>query len=124
MKFKLWIESKVIIVPFTDLIASHRGLMRAMNDIDRGRISKTQGPIHVWQTEKGPQLVDGYHRVFAYLLFGKKEVQAEIIGSGYTDYWASVRPDDLFEYLPNAPYQGLENLADEEILEEMKQKLT
>lgn len=123
LPFKLWLENQIIEIPLSDLIISRDSLFKAMNDISRGRVSKTQDLIHVWENENKYQLVDGYHRVFEYILSNQKSVQAEVIGRGYSDYWATVHPEQQFQYNPNTPYHGLEDLADEEILEELKQKL-
>ena len=119
-------ENQVIEIPFANLIISRNSLFRAMQDVEKGRTSKTvNSPIEVWGLEgnQNYQLTDGYHRVFVYLIFGSKSVQAEIIGRGYSDYWTIATLHDRFQYNPTLKFQGLENLADEEILEDLKNKL-
>lgn len=124
MNFKLWLETQNVEMPFSDLIISRNSLFGAFRDVSIGRISKTFGPLQVWQTEDGKyQLTDGYHRAFVSLLLGQKITPVKVIGSGYSDYHAVARFGDRFEYSPNLPYQGLENLADDEILEDIKKRL-
>lgn len=122
--FKLWLENHVIDFPLKYLIISRKSLFETLSDMEHGKYSKSKNPIHIWQREDGKyQLVDGYHRVFATLLLGKATIKAEIIGQGYSDYHATVNLNDKFEYKNENKYKGLEDLADEEILEEIIQML-
>ena len=108
------------LVPITVLTASRRAMMQTMNDIDHGSLSQTPGPIEIWKTEKGNlQVVDGYHRLFELLLMGIKKVKIKIRGEGYTDYWADAADDDQFGFDLTKKYGGLEDLADEEILQDL-----
>lgn len=121
MQFKLWLENEIIPVPLQDFLVSRRSLFAAFQDIKRGKISKTKKAVDIWLTKDNEyQLVDGYHRYFEAVLLDKRDLLAEIIGRGYTDYWAEVKPSDRFKYSPSLEFRGLEDLADVEVLEEIK----
>lgn len=121
MKFKLWIENQIIEMQMQDLLVSRKGLVQAFNDYKDGKESRTHGPVHVWQTDNNKyQLIDGYHRFVFALISGQKTIKAEIIGKGYSDYWVITKPEDAFEYNPSITYRDLQNLADKELYNQLK----
>ena len=61
-------------------------------------------------------LVDGYHRMIEILFTNKTNYDIKIWGVGYTDYWADIT--DPFEIDFNLKWNGLEDLADEECLQD------
>lgn len=125
MDFKLFLESELEkkAIPFSDLIMSRNSLFAAMNNISRGCPSKSTGPVDVLFIDKDRyQLIDGYHRAFADLLFGKDFIESNIY-RGYSDYWAIARGNDIFKYNARQEFKGLENLADKNILKKYKLKL-
>lgn len=119
--------SENINIPIANILISRNSLFAAMQDIERGqRTYSRDEPINLWQIKNQEyQLVDGYHRIFEILLMtNQHSVLATIVGQGYSDYYATTGMKDRFKYEPNQEFHGLENLADEEILEELKEKLS
>lgn len=108
-----------------DLIACDRNSMfNTMRDMQRGKISYSGSkPLDVFYVTEGKfkgkfVLKDGYHRLFALLLTGKKEVNVFVDEMGdYSNCLYSVT--QLFTIDAGMTYSGLEDLADEEILEEI-----
>lgn len=118
--FRVWLENQIIQIPLGNLLISRKGLVQAFNDYKDGRESRTAGPVHVWQTEDNKyQLVDGYHRIVNAILHGQQTIQAEIIGRGYSDYWAITKPKDQFQYKSSMTYNDLQDVADKELLDDL-----
>jgi len=111
-------------VAFKDFLFSRRSMFGAFDDIFIHKMpSKTRGHLKAWYLpEKGKYLLtDGWHRIIPLLLFGKRKATFEIIGEGYTDYWAEPLKNDLFK-ATDTKFGGLEDLADEELLEDYLQE--
>lgn len=106
-----------MIININKLLTSRKSIFNALhNDIRNGRLSKSTGPLEVWKLSDGRLLVvDGYHRLVEAMLKGKKYLNVEVVGEGYTDYWATPN-DDVFMFDNYSQYLGLEGLADETIL--------
>lgn len=108
-----------------DLIACDRSSMfNTLGDMQRGKISYSGSkPLGVFYVTEGKfkgkyVLKDGYHRLFALLLTGKKEVNVFVDEVGdYSSCLYSV--NQLFSIDASLRYSGLEDLADEEILEDV-----
>ena len=72
------------------ILTSQRSVDGAYRNYQRGRSSKTKGPLEVWHLEDGRYLlVDGQHRFVEGLVDGKKTFEVVEVGEGYTDYWAT-----------------------------------
>jgi len=110
--------------PLQQLVIGRHALFGAMHNWAAGRKSRTKGPVHVWLTENGEYLlVDGHHRVFELLLSGQVTVDAEVVGQGYSDYYATPQPDQRFVHQLSWKYLGLEDLVDIEILDDLATQL-
>jgi hypothetical protein len=78
-------------VPMDDFMHDPSGLVRATNEVRRGDVSRTKGPISLsYDPDKNTFFViDGYHRLAEAKLAKKKTIDVKIIRSGYSDYWAT-----------------------------------
>jgi len=116
---------KILTIPIGDILVSREAMWGAFNNVDSGRVSKTESDIlEVWKIEdERLLLVDGLHRFVELLLKGVKQVKVDIVGEGYSDYWATPYPGKEFEVNSSLKYGGLEDLADEEILDDLYNKL-
>lgn len=116
-------ENEVVDLPISDLLASRNSLFGAYGNVTAGRGSKTQGPIHVWRTSGGKNLlVDGHHRLVQHLLSGKHggTVPAQVVGEGYSDYWAEPQPNDVALLNPKLKYGGVEDFTNKLGLQDAK----
>jgi len=117
--FKIWLENKTIKIPLHDLIISKKALIKGFNNIKDGRESRTYGPIEVWQINDKYQIVDGYHRVIDAIINGKETIESQIIGQGYPTYYYIAKPNDQFHYEKSINYNDLQNLADQDLLDQL-----
>jgi hypothetical protein len=78
-------------VAIGDFAYSEDGLLRAMSDIRRGATSRTRGPVSLrYDPDKDTFFViDGYHRLAEAMNKNKRRIDVKIVGSGYSDYWAT-----------------------------------
>lgn len=115
---------KIITIPI-DLIACDRSsFFNTMKDMQKGKVSYSGSkPIDVFFVTDGKFkdkyiIKDGYHRFFALLLKGKKEVDVYIDEEGdYLNCYYAI--NQLFSIDMGLKYSGLEDLADESILEDI-----
>jgi hypothetical protein len=88
----------VIDLHVNDILASAKSVGKAQLSNLAGRRSKTKGPLHVWQLEDGRHLlVDGHHRFAEGIRQGQTNFKAVVVGNGYTDYYATPQPNDIFK---------------------------
>lgn len=99
------------------LIMSRDSLYGAYSDcFNYNKKSTTNAPIGVWITDDGEfVLVDGYHRVAEMLLQGIQQTDVEVWNVGYSDW---KYPDEKFIVDFSLPWNGLEDFADDEILQD------
>ena len=78
-------------VPLDDFMVSDSSLAGAINNVRRGNVSKTRGPISIsYDPDKNTFFViDGHHRLAQAMLGKKKTIDVKIVRSGYSDYWAT-----------------------------------
>jgi tRNA nucleotidyltransferase/poly(A) polymerase len=107
-------------------LTMHRqGIQTALRDIINGETSKTEGPIKIWRMESGAlQVIDGYHRVVEALVKGSNSIKVKVAGKGYSDYWSEAGGSDVFEINPALPFKGLEKIASQTTLEQLKKRLS
>lgn len=97
------------------LLVSRNSLYGAYINISSNKKSKTNEPLGVWINDDNEfMLVDGYHRLVELLFKKIEKSDIKIWGIGYTNYWADIV--DPFEINFNLKFNGLEDLADEEVL--------
>ena len=109
-------------------LVSRKAMMFTMRNISSGRPSRSGGPIEVFEITEGKHkglflLTDGHHRLFEKVLKGNKKVDIVVYdgNSGSTSDTPYEIPTDPFKFT-NSKYGGLENLADEEVLEDLIHK--
>lgn len=78
-------------VPINSFAYDRRSLLRAHGDVQWGRPSKTHGPLNLrYDPEKDTFfLIDGYHRLAQAIGAKQPTVDVRIVGSGYSNYWAT-----------------------------------
>jgi len=78
-------------VPLEDFMYSAASLAGATNNVRRGDVSKTPGPISLsYDPDKNTFFViDGHHRLAEVKLAKKKTIDVKIVRSGYSDYYAT-----------------------------------
>ena len=119
------VESSLASIDARDILVERDSIFKTLGDIGAGRTSKTKGPLDVFHLTEGENkgkylLQDGFHRLFMLLLNHEENIKVNVVGSGgpwNTDYATPMKPFDID---PSLTYMGLEDLADEEILEELK----
>lgn len=116
-------------VDISDFLISRKALMTTMRNINGGKPSFSRGPLEVFEITEGKykgkyMLTDGFHRLFALLLKGNKKVDIIVYegNSGSTSDTPYEVPTDIFKFT-NSKYGGLENLADEEVLKDLLNKV-
>lgn len=112
------LEKAEQLMPIANLLVSSNSLRNAWDNVSRGHTSRTGGPLEVWRLEDGRHLlVDGHHRLAEAMLSGAHggHVPVNVVGSGYTDYWATPRVGDEFKYTPTR-FGGLERFGDDSVL--------
>lgn len=120
--------AKIRKVDSKEIFINRDSFYDTMTDIEEGRLSRSTGALKVYHITSGNNkgkylLSDGFHRFFILLLNHTEEVTVDVIGygdGGNTDLAIPYKP---FKIDPNLKYMGLEDLADEEILEDLKEKL-
>jgi hypothetical protein len=119
------IFSNVPSIPLQDLIVFRSSLYQAFDDCERGHCSHSKGPIEVFHVgDNKYQLLDGHHRLVEYLLNQKHLTNSHTIpvkvrtGPITLDY-AVADFDERWEYDGNLKYGNLEDLADEEIIDDL-----
>lgn len=111
-------------LPLEKLIVFRSSLFKAFDDCSRGKCSRSTGPIEVFRVNDGYQLLDGHHRLVEYLLNQKHLENSYTIpvkvrtGPSTLDY-AVAEPDERWDYDGSLKYGNLEDLADEEILDDL-----
>jgi hypothetical protein len=83
-------------IPLSKLSVSNKSYSAAESNIAQGRGSKTEGPVQVFYNPDNKQFLvaDGMHRVVEAHKKGKAALPAQV-WSGYSDYIANVRPEEL-----------------------------
>jgi hypothetical protein len=78
-------------VPVGSFAYDRRSLLRAHADVRRGRLSKTHGSLDLrYDPDKDTFfLIDGYHRLAQAMVAKEPTIDVRIVGSGYSDYWAT-----------------------------------
>jgi hypothetical protein len=78
-------------VPIDAFAYSIRSVDAAQRDISHGATSKTRGPISLrYDPDKDVFFViDGHHRLAKAMNQNKRAIDVKIVGSGYSDYWAT-----------------------------------
>jgi hypothetical protein len=115
-------------LPINQLIVGYKSMNESFIDCSRGRCSHSQHmPLDVLLLDPiknngvgGYLLTDGYHRLIEAMLRQEHEVLCQIDISGYSNHWAI--PAVTFDFT-DSPWQGLEEFADEDTLEEMRSEL-
>jgi len=98
-------KGDIIEIPLSKVLTSMRSYEAAWYDNEMGRGSKSKGPLSVWVLEDGRFLLtDGQHRFAKAVKRGDKTIKAEIIGEGYSDYWATPEPGT--EFVLGRPMDG------------------
>lgn len=99
------------------LLISTKSLYNAYVDFLSGKPSTTNEPLGIWINSNNEfMLVDGYHRLIELLLKSTTTSDIKIWGIGYSDYWKDI--DDPFNIDFNLKWNGLEEFADEECLQD------
>jgi hypothetical protein len=115
-----------------NLVVFRSSLYRAFDDCERGKCSHTKGPVEVFplRSEQGKyQLFDGYHRLIEYLtarkhLKNNHTIPVKIVDKEWVRKTYSIAPEgDRWEYDGSLKYGGLEDLADEEIIDDLANQL-
>ena len=77
-------------VPVGSFAYHRNALIQAHMDTLSGRGSKTRAPMDLWYFPEKDTflLIDGYHRLANAIDTRKRMVTVQIVGSGYSDYWA------------------------------------
>lgn len=78
-------------VPIDSFLIDMRGLKIARSDVLRGDRSRTKGPVSLRYDpdKKVFFLTDGHHRLVQTIDKGRRTIDVEIVGAGYSDYWAT-----------------------------------
>jgi len=108
-----------------DLLIERSSIFKTMTDIEQGRGTRTEGAISVFHLTKGKNkgkylVEDGYHRLFLLLLGHQTKIKAKITGYGSGISTDLAIPLNPLKINPSLKYMGLEDLADVEILEDLK----
>lgn len=119
--------AKIRKIDTKDIFIGRSAIYDTMTDIEEGRPSKSRGPLKVYHLSEGEHkgrylLSDGYHRLFILLLNHKTKVDVDIIGYGDGVNKDIPIPYKTFSIDPSLKFMGLEDLADEDILEDLKEK--
>ena len=111
--------SDMVNINISGLLLSKRSLLGVFDNFIDGRKSQSYTqPLSVWKTDNGKLfLIDGYHRIFDFLLNGELEQNIIILGDGYTDYYAEPKDDNVFVVNVDQRFNGLENIIDINMLE-------
>jgi len=109
-------------INISDLILSKRSLLGVLNNfIDNKKSQSNDKPLMVWKNDNNKFfLVDGYHRVFDFLLNNNLSHNVIISGEGYSDYYDEPKNDNIFLVDINQKYNGLENIISTKILDSLK----
>ena len=101
-------------IPYHSLIVNKDSLRSAYFNVSDGKGSHTSGPVDVWHLpeENKYLLVDGHHRLVHHMLAGGGNVPARVVGSGYSDYWATPDKNKRFPFQPESQFRGLEGEED------------
>lgn len=77
-------------VPVGSFAYHVNAMLQAQLDNFSGRTSKTRAPLELWYFPHQDTflLIDGYHRLANAITRRKRMVTVQIVGSGYSDYWA------------------------------------
>jgi len=108
----------------SDILIDRHSIYKTMGDIEHNRTSRSKGPLSVFHLISGENkgrylLEDGFHRLFILLLKHQTRVKVNIIGAGSSSGTDLATPIKPFKIDPNLKYMGLEDLADEDILDEL-----
>lgn len=123
MNFKLWFEENSLTrVPLERLLMHRSSMFRTMQDAQANRGTRTTGPVMVAPVNDNFLLFDGYHRVFENMLQGADSVLARVHPVALSTYSVPEERDRL-KYDSRLRYKGLENLADESILKDIRKIL-
>lgn len=120
--------AKIRKIDTKDIFIGRSAIYDTMTDIEEGRTSRSSGPLKVYHLSEGEHkgrylLADGYHRLFVFLLNHKTKVDVDVIGYGGGANTDIAIPYKTFSIDPSLKFMGLEDLADEDILEDLKEKL-
>lgn len=91
-----------------NLLLSGKSIKQAFVDLQKGKISRTKGPVAVVASEGQYALLDGYHRLLQAILRGEKHIRGKRDAS-LGLYYAI--PKDPWVFDPNSPTYGLEVLG-------------
>lgn len=93
-------ETQTIInLHHTNILTHNRSMNGAFDDVRNGKRTHSKGPLHVHKLDDGRYLlVDGHHRFAEGLMNGKENYPAEVVSSGYSDYWATPPKGDEFKF--------------------------
>ena len=105
-------------IPIASLIMTKEEIAAAVSNIARGHPAVAEGPVEVVDMGEGQyQLVNGYHRLIAVMLRGGLSALATVNVSRGVKPWGM--PSDRFEFVPELPYKGLEEIIEPYILKRL-----
>ena len=112
---------ELININISDIILSKRSLLGVFDNFLNNKKSQSYNkPLIVWKNDDGKFfLVDGYHRVFDYLMSDKLLQNVIVTGEGYTDYYAEPSGDNIFYANQKYKYNGLENIIDTNMIDSL-----
>lgn len=110
-------------VCISKILVNRESLFKTLNDIMNGKFSKSSDDLEcIYNSQGNLQLIDGHHRLLEGLLTSKNKFDIKITMDerfGYHHpYFARIEKEKAIELDPDMLYGGLEDLADDEILNE------
>jgi hypothetical protein len=111
-----WMNDSSVSIP-VDMISIPKSVLDGvLENFDKSRYSKSDGPIDVWLQSDGHLLVaDGNHRYVKAVLDGKKEVEVSLLGEGYSDNYTEVTDKNGVSASPSKEKASLRTNVTEDI---------
>lgn len=108
-----WMNDSSVSIP-VDMISIPKSVLdKVLENFDKSRYSKSDGPIDVWLQSDGHLLVtDGNHRYVKAVLDGKKEVEVSLLGEGYSDNYTEVTDKNGVSASPSKEKASLRTAPD------------
>ena len=78
MRFKLWLETAVRSIPLTKLYGWRPKVLEVLQDIEKGDLSQTPGPITVSRYGRNFFVLDGHHRALEAILKNQRHIEITI----------------------------------------------
>ena len=98
-----WMNDSTTSIPIEMLSIPKQTLDGVLENFKRSRYSQSEGAIDVWLQSDGHLLVaDGNHRYVKAVLDGASDVEVNLLGEGYSDYYTEVTDKNGVSANPNA----------------------